>query len=109
MSSRDCRRLLDAADTVLSRTVADPAGTPRNAVFHAALLSRAHVAADNLDRAVPAAQTALRRLPTVRLRRCTLILHRLEHDLAALPPSRRRPLAARSAPRHPHHLSPSDR
>ncbi|MGH3889051.1 MAG: hypothetical protein ACRDSZ_21270 [Pseudonocardiaceae bacterium] len=95
VSSRACRRLLESADTVLSQTATDPASTPRNAVFHAALLSRAHVAADNLDRAVPAAQTALRRLPTVRSRRCTLILHRLEDDLAALPPARH-PAAIRS-------------
>ncbi|MGH3811416.1 MAG: hypothetical protein ACRDUV_03025 [Pseudonocardiaceae bacterium] len=95
VSSRDCRRLLDAADTVLDRTATDPASTPRNAVFHAALLSRAHVAADDLDRAVPAAQTALRRLPTVRSRRCTLILRRLEDDLATLPLARR-PAAVRS-------------
>ncbi len=95
VSSRDSRRLLEAADAVLSRTTTDPASTPRNAVFHAALLSRAHVAADDLDRAVPAAQTALRRLPTVRSRRCALILRRLEDDLAALPPVRR-PAAVRS-------------
>ncbi|MGB8198744.1 MAG: hypothetical protein WCF33_03445, partial [Pseudonocardiaceae bacterium] len=66
VSSRDCRRLLEGADTVLSRTATDPESTPWDAVFHNALLSRAHVAGDNLDRAVPAAQTALRRLPTVR-------------------------------------------
>jgi hypothetical protein len=95
VSSRDSRRVLEAADAVLGRTTTDPASTPRNAVFHAALLSRAHVAADNLDRAVPAARTALRCLPTVRSRRCTLILRRLEDDLAALPPSRR-PAAVRS-------------
>ena len=95
VSSRDNRRLLEDADTVLSRTATDPASTPRNAVFHAALLSRAHVAADNLDRAVPTAQTALHRLPTVRSPRCTLILRRLEDDLAALPPARR-PAAIRS-------------
>ncbi len=95
VSSRDCRRLLEGADTILGRTATDPASTPRNAVFHTALLSRAHVAADDLDRAVPAAQTALRRLPTVRSRRCALILRRLEDDLAALPPARR-PAAVRS-------------
>lgn len=88
VSSRDSRRLLDTADAVLDRTATDPASTPRNAVFHSARLSRAHVAADDLDRAVPAAQTALRRLPTVRSRRCTLVLHRLEADLDALPPAR---------------------
>jgi hypothetical protein len=43
-----------------------------DAVFHAAWLSRAHVAAGDLDRAVPAGLTALRRL---------------EADLAALPPT----------------------
>ncbi|MGH3923151.1 MAG: hypothetical protein ACRDTT_09830, partial [Pseudonocardiaceae bacterium] len=89
VTSRDSRALLDDAEQVLGRTATDPASTPRNAVFHAAWLSRAHVAADDLDRAVPAAQTALRRLPTVRSRRCTLVLHRLEADLAALPPARR--------------------
>ena len=89
VTSRDCRTLLDGADVVLGRTATDPAGVPRNAVFHVAWLSRAHVAADDLDRAVPAAQAALRRLPTVRSRRCALVLHRLEADLAALPPARR--------------------
>ncbi|MGH3796080.1 MAG: hypothetical protein ACRDSP_14455 [Pseudonocardiaceae bacterium] len=89
VTSRDSCALLDGAEQVLGRTATDPASTPRNAVFHAAWLSRAHVAADDLDRAVPAAQTALRRLPTVRSRRCALVLHRLEADLAALPPARR--------------------
>lgn len=32
-----------------------------------------------------AGQATLRRLPTVRSRRCALLLHRLEADLAALP------------------------
>ncbi|MGH3771175.1 MAG: hypothetical protein ACRDRW_07240 [Pseudonocardiaceae bacterium] len=95
VSSRDSRHLLEAADTVLSRTATHPVSTPRNAVFHAALLSRAHVAANDLDRAVPAAQTALRHLPAVRSRRCELVLRRLEDDLAALPPARR-PAAVRS-------------
>jgi hypothetical protein len=95
VSSRDCRRLLEDADTALGRTATDPATTNPRAVFSAALLSRAHIAAGNLDRAVPAAQTALRRLPTVRSRRCTLILRRLEEDLAALSPARR-PAAVRS-------------
>ncbi|MGH3754369.1 MAG: hypothetical protein ACRDRP_17050 [Pseudonocardiaceae bacterium] len=95
VSSRDCRRLLEGADTVLGRIATDPVSTPWDAVFHAALLSRAHVAAGDLDRAVPAAQTALRRLPTVRSRRCALILRRLEDDLAALPAARR-PAAVRS-------------
>ncbi len=89
VTSRDSRVLLDGADTVLGRTATDPAGTSRNAVFHSAWLSRAHVAAGDLDRAVPAGQAALRRLPTVRSRRCALLLHRLEADLAALPPTRR--------------------
>ncbi|MGH3907719.1 MAG: hypothetical protein ACRDTE_26600, partial [Pseudonocardiaceae bacterium] len=89
VTSRESRALLDGAEQVLGRTATDPASTPRNAVFHAAWLSRAHVAADDLDRAVPAAQAALRRLPTVRSRRCALVLHRLETDLAALPPARR--------------------
>ncbi len=95
VSSRDCRGLLDGAEQVLGRTVTDPASTARNAVFHAAWLSRAHVAAGDLDRVVPAAQVALRRLPTVRSRRCELVLCRLEADLAALPPSHR-PAAVRS-------------
>jgi hypothetical protein len=89
VTSRDCRDLLDGADTVLGRTATDPAGTARNAVFHVGWLSRAHVAAGDLDRAVPAGLAALRRLPTVRSRRCALLLHRLEADLAALPPGRR--------------------
>ena len=95
VTSRDSRVLLDSAENVLGRTATDPASTPRNAVFHAAWLSRAQVAADNLDRAVLAAQTALRRLPTVRSRRCALVLRHLEEDLAALPPARR-PASVRS-------------
>jgi hypothetical protein len=89
VTSRDSRVLLDDAEQVLGRTATDPASTPRNAVFHTAWLSRAHVAAGDLDRAVPAAKAALRRLPTVRSRRCTLLLHRLESDIAALPLNRR--------------------
>jgi hypothetical protein len=89
VTSRDSRILLDGADAVLRGTATDPAGVPRNAVFHVAWLSRAHVAADDLDQAVPAAQVALRRLPTVRSRRCGLVLRRLEADLAALPQARR--------------------
>jgi hypothetical protein len=89
VTSRDSRTLLDGAEKVLGRTATDPASTPRAAVFHAAWLSRAHVAAGDLDRAVPAAQVALRRLPTVRSRRCALVLRRLEADLAALPPTHR--------------------
>ncbi len=95
VTSRDSRALLDGAEQVLGRTATDPVSTPRNAVFHAAWLCRAHVAADDLDRAVPAGQAALRRLPTVRSRRCALVLHRLEADLAALPPARR-PASVRS-------------
>jgi hypothetical protein len=95
VSSRDCRHLLEAADTALGRTATDPASTPHEVVFHAALLSRTHVAADNLEQEVPTAQTALRRLPTVRSRLCALIPRRLEDDLAALPPARR-PAAVRS-------------
>jgi len=106
VSSRDCRRLIEDADTVLGRTATDPAATPRWAVFSAALLSRAHVAAGSLDRAVPAAQTALRRLPTVRSRRCTLILRRLEDDLAVLPPARR-PAAVRSLHDRPRAAHPT--
>jgi len=49
----------------------------------------------DLDRAVPAGLTALRRLPTVRSRHCALVLHRLEADLAALPPTHR-PASVRS-------------
>jgi hypothetical protein len=95
VTSRDSRALLDGAEQVLGRTATDPASTPRNAVFHAAWLSRAHVAGGDLDRAVPAAQVALRRLPTVRSRRCGLVLRRLEADLAALP-SARRPASVRA-------------
>ncbi|MDQ3153451.1 MAG: hypothetical protein M3R63_17640 [Actinomycetota bacterium] len=95
VTSRDCRVLLDGADAVLGRTATDAASTPRKAVFHAAQLSRAHVAAGDLDRAVPAGQAALRRLPTVHSRCCALVLRRLEADLAALPPARR-PAAVRS-------------
>lgn len=95
VTSRDCRALLDGADAVLGRTATDLAGTPRNAVFHVAWLSRAHVAAGDLDRAVSAGLAALRRLPTVRSRRCALVLRRLEADLAALPPTHR-PASVRS-------------
>ncbi|MGH4020878.1 MAG: hypothetical protein ACRDT0_16960 [Pseudonocardiaceae bacterium] len=89
VTSRDSRNLLDDAEAVLRRTATDPASTPRNAVFHAAWLARAHVAAGDLDRAVPAGFTALRRLPNVRSRRCALVLRQLEADLAALAPTRR--------------------
>ncbi|MGH3929555.1 MAG: hypothetical protein ACRDTF_06215 [Pseudonocardiaceae bacterium] len=89
VTSRNSSGLLDTAESVLGRTATDPTSTPRNAVFHAAWLARAHVAADDLERAAPAGLTALRRLPTVRSRRCALILRRLEADLAALPPTRR--------------------
>jgi hypothetical protein len=94
-TSRQSHRLLDGAEAVLSRTATDPASTPRSAVYHAAWLSRAHVAAGDLDRAVPAGLAALRRLPTVRSRGCALVLRRLEADLAALPPTHR-PAAVRS-------------
>ncbi|MGH3753602.1 MAG: hypothetical protein ACRDRP_13045 [Pseudonocardiaceae bacterium] len=89
VTSRQSRSLLDSAEATLGRLATDPARTPRSAVFNAAWLSRAHVAAGDLDRAVPAGLTALRRLPTVRSRRCALVLHRLEADLAALPPTHR--------------------
>ncbi|MGH3721247.1 MAG: hypothetical protein ACRDRI_20825 [Pseudonocardiaceae bacterium] len=95
VTSRESHRLLEGAEAVLGRTTTDPASTSRGAVFHAASLARAHVAAGDLDRAVPAGLTALRRLPTVRSRRCALVLHRLEADLAALPPTHR-PAAVRS-------------
>jgi hypothetical protein len=49
------------------------------------------VAAGDLDRAVPAGLTALRRLPTVRSRHCALVLRRLETDLTALPLTHRPP------------------
>jgi hypothetical protein len=94
VTSRQRHRLLDDAAAILGRTITDPASTPRSAVYHAGWLSRAHVAAGDLDRAVPAGLTALRRLPTVRSRSCALVLHRLEADLAALPPTRR-PAAVR--------------
>ena len=93
VTSRESRNLLDGAEAILGHTT-DPAST-RHAVFHAAWLARAHVAAGDLDRAVPAGLTALRRLPTVRSRYCALVLRRLEADLAALPPTYR-PAAVRS-------------
>ncbi|MGH3811862.1 MAG: hypothetical protein ACRDUV_05325, partial [Pseudonocardiaceae bacterium] len=95
VTSRDCRALLDGADAVLGCAATDPAGTPRNAVFHVAWLSQALVTIGDLDRAVPAGLTALRRLPTVRSRHCALVLRRLEADLAALPPTHR-PASVRS-------------
>jgi hypothetical protein len=97
VTSRDSRCLLDGAEaTILGRTVTEYAvRTPRSAVYHAAWLARAHVATGDLDRAVPAGLTALRRLPTVRSRGCALELRRLETDLAALPPTHR-PAAVRS-------------
>ena len=95
VSSRDSRALVDGADAAFGRTAADPARTSRGVVFGAAWLSRAHVAAGDLERAVPAGLTALRRLPTVRSRRCELVLRRLEADLAALPPTHL-PAAVRS-------------
>ncbi|MGH3813552.1 MAG: hypothetical protein ACRDUV_14055, partial [Pseudonocardiaceae bacterium] len=94
-TSRESHRLLDGAEAILGRTATDPARTPRSAVYHAAWLARAHVAAGDLDRAVPAGLTALRRLPIVRSRGCALVLRRLEADLAALPPTHR-PAAVRS-------------
>ncbi|MGH3755683.1 MAG: hypothetical protein ACRDRP_23925 [Pseudonocardiaceae bacterium] len=72
-----------------------PGQDPRSVVVAAAWLARSQVAAGDLDRAVPTTQAALNRLPTVRSRRCTLILRRLEDDLAALPPARR-PAAIRA-------------
>jgi len=95
VTSRQSRGLLDGAEAVLGRIATDPASTPRNAVFQAAWLSRSHVAAGDLERTVPAGLTALRRLPTVRSRRCALLLRRLEADLAALP-STYRPASVRS-------------
>lgn len=94
-TSRDSHRLLEGAELILGRLATDASTTPRSAVYHAAWLARAHVAAGDLDRAVPAGLTALRRLPTVRSRGCALILRRLETDLAALPPTHR-PAALRS-------------
>jgi hypothetical protein len=94
VTSRESRGLLDDAETTLGRTATDAVST-RHAVFHAAWLARAHVAAGDLDRAVPAGLTALRRLPTVRSRHCALVLRRLEADLAALPPTHR-PASVRS-------------
>ncbi len=89
VSSRGCRTLLDDATTTFERSIADPVRTPRSIMFGAAWLSRAHLAADDLDRAVPAAHIALNRSPTVRSRRNTLVLHQLETDLTTLPPHRR--------------------
>ena len=95
VTSRESRGLLDGAEATLGRITTDSARTSRSAVFNAAWLSRAHVAAGDLERAVPAGLTALRRLPTVRSRRCALVLRRLEADLAALPPTHR-PASVRS-------------
>ncbi|MGH3692403.1 MAG: hypothetical protein ACRDRX_00080, partial [Pseudonocardiaceae bacterium] len=99
VTSRDSHRLIDGAEATLGRVVTDTASTPRRTVFSAAWLARAHVAAGDLDRAVPAGLTALRWLPTVRSRRCALVLRRLETDLAALPPTHR-PAALRSLQDH---------
>ncbi|MGH3833726.1 MAG: hypothetical protein ACRDRS_25365 [Pseudonocardiaceae bacterium] len=95
ITSRENHRLLDGAQATLGRIATDPARAPRSAVLNAAWLARAHVAAGDLERAVPAGLTALRRLTTVRSRRCALVLRRLETDLAALPPTHR-PAAIRS-------------
>src|SRR5262249_42564292 len=84
---RDSRRPLDGAEAFLRRTATDAATTPRSAAYAAAWLARAHVAAGDLDRAISAGLTALRQLPTVRSHRWPLELHRLEADLAALPPT----------------------
>jgi len=89
VSSRDGRALLDDATEAFGHTATDPARTPRSVVFAAAWLARSHVAAGDLDQVVPTTQVALNRLPTVRSRRCELVLHRLEDDLAALPPTHR--------------------
>ncbi|MGH3567865.1 MAG: hypothetical protein ACRDRH_17910 [Pseudonocardia sp.] len=89
VTSRQSHRLLDGAAEIIGRTITDPAGTPRGAVYHAGWLARAHLAAGDLDRAVPVGLTALRRLPTVRSRGCALVLRLLEADLAALPPTHR--------------------
>ena len=88
VTSRDSRSLLDDAEVVLGRYATDPASTPVYAVYYPAGLARAHVAAGDLERAVPAGYAALRRATTVRSRRCALVLSRLEADLAALPPTR---------------------
>jgi hypothetical protein len=98
-TSRESHRLLDGAEAILSRTATDPARTPYSAVYHGAWLARAYVAAGDLDRAVPAGLTALRRLPTVRSRHCALVLRRLEADLTALPPTHR-PASVRSLHDH---------
>jgi hypothetical protein len=95
VTSRDSRRLIDGAEAILGRTATDATTTPRGTVYHAAWLARAHVAAGDLDRAVPTGLTALRRLPTVRSRGCALVLRRLEADLAALSLTNR-PAAIRS-------------
>ncbi|MGH3721252.1 MAG: hypothetical protein ACRDRI_20850 [Pseudonocardiaceae bacterium] len=94
VTSRENHRLLDGAQATLGGTATDAASSSY-AMFHAAWLARAHVAAGDLDRAVPAGLTALRRLPTVRSRRCALVLRRLEADLTTLPPTHR-PAAVRS-------------
>ncbi|MGH3999886.1 MAG: hypothetical protein ACRDTJ_20775 [Pseudonocardiaceae bacterium] len=89
VSSRDGRALLNDATEAFGRTAADLARSPRSVVVAGATLARSQVAAGDLERVVPTTQVALNRLPTVRSRRCELILHRREGDPAALHPARR--------------------
>lgn len=88
VTGRDRDGLLDGADEVLGASGASAATAGRAAVFNAAWLARAQVAAGDLDRAAHAGRIALRRRAGVRSRRCGLILQRLTEDLAALPPAR---------------------
>src|SRR5262249_16397713 len=96
VSSRASHRLLDDADTALSRTATDPASTPRRAVFSAALLSRPHLPPDNLHRAAPpAAPPPPPPLPPAPPPPPPLTPHPLKDALPAPPPPRR-PAAVRS-------------
>lgn len=91
VTGRDRDGFLGGAEEVLGASGASAATSGRNAVFHAAWLARAQLAAGDLDRAAHAGRTALRRHVGVRSRRCGLILHRLTDDLAALPAHRQPP------------------
>jgi hypothetical protein len=90
-TSRNSRSLVESAEAILDRTTIDASITPREAVENAAWLARAHLATGDLDRAVPAGLTALRRLPTVHSRGCALVLRRLKTISPPCPPPTARP------------------